>query len=304
MAQMARRNGQWLVLAAAVLWGTTGTAQALAPVGAEPLVVGALRLAVGGAGLLAVALCRGGLDLRRRWPIGVTFCAAFFTAAYQVCFFAGVARTGVAVGTIVGIGSSPIAAGLLDWLVRKERPGRRWAIATCLAIIGCSLLAAKGGSLDVNPLGLLLAVGAGVSYAIYTLSVKGLLDDRSPDAVMAVVFCLGALMLSPLFFTADLHWLAEPRGIAVALHLGLVATALSYFLFARGLRTVPVSSAVTLSLAEPLTAGLLGVTVVGERLTLPAVAGIALLFLGLVLLATGFRDYPADAATGRSPDIP
>jgi len=102
---------------------------------------------------------------------------------------------------------------------------------------------------------------------------------------MAVVFCLGALLLAPVLFLADLSWLAQPRGLAVALHLGLVATAAAYTLFARGLSAVPVASAVTLSLAEPLTAGALGVVLLGEQLAPSALLGMGLIFGGLILLS-------------------
>jgi DME family drug/metabolite transporter len=150
-------------------------------------------------------------------------------------------------------------------------------------------LVAAGGSLSVDGLGLVLALGAGAAYATYAVASKGLLDERPPDAVMAVVFCLGAVLLAPLLFVADLSWLAQPRGLAVALHLGLVATAAAYALFARGLMAIPVAAAVTLSLAEPLTAGTLGVVLLGEQLTTSAVLGIGLIFGGLVLLSLGGR---------------
>ena len=277
------RRGQWFVLAAAVLWGTTGTAQAFAPVGAQPAAVGA----VGGVALLAFAAARGVLRRGKRWPALATAVAAGSVAAYQSCFFAGVARTGVAVGTIVAIGSASILAGVLGFLVRGERPGRRWAVATVLAVVGCGLLIVTRGSVSVDAGGVVLALGAGAAYAVYTVAGKRLLEGQPPDAVMAVVFCLGAVLLSPLLFAADLAWLGQPRGLAVALHLGLIATAAAYALFARGLRAVPVATAVTLSLAEPLTAGTLGVVLLGERLTGPAVLGIGLLFGGLALLSLG-----------------
>lgn len=288
MAQDVEKSGAggaWLVLLAAMLWGTTGTSQALAPTGANPVVIGALRLAVGGVALLALAGVRGRLRIDGRWPVVPTFWAAVCVAAYQLCFFGAVSRTGVAVGTMVGIGSSPVVAGILAFLVRGERPGRRWFGATLLAVAGCTLLLAAGGGVSVNLLGVFLAFGAGVSYAAYTLAIKILLADRSPDAVVAVVFSLGALLLAPFLFLADLSWLAGPRGALVVLHLGLIATALSYLLFARGLETVPVPTAVTLSLAEPLTAALLGVLVIGERLAPQSLVGICLLFGGLALLA-------------------
>ena len=290
MGDQSRRSGQWLVLAAAVLWGTTGTAQAFAPSGASPLVVGAVRLAVGGVALLAVAAARGVLRGGGRWPAVATAVAAGSMAGYQLCFFAAVARTGVAVGTVIAIGSAPVLAGALGFLVRGERPGRRWMVATALAVLGCILLFTASGSVSVDAIGGLLALGAGVAYATYAVSSKGLLEERPPDAVMAVVFCLGAALLSPLLFTSDLTWLAQPRGLAVALHLGLIATAASYVLFARGLKTVPVATAVTLSLAEPLTAGTLGVVLLRERLSTSATLGMVLLFSGLALLSLGEKE--------------
>ena len=68
-------------------------------------------------------------------------------AVYQICFFTSVAKTGVAVATMVAIGTAPILAGMLGFLVRGESPGSRWAMATALAVTGCSLLIAAGGSL-------------------------------------------------------------------------------------------------------------------------------------------------------------
>jgi DME family drug/metabolite transporter len=152
-------------------------------------------------------------------------------------------------------------------------------------VLGCALLASASGELQVEALGIALALGAGACYALYTVASKGLLETHPPDAVMAVIFCLGALLLAPILFIGDLSWLAQPRGLATALHLGLVATALAYVLFARGLRSLPTATAVTLSLAEPLTAGLLGVLLLGERLSAGAWLGAGLILAGLALLS-------------------
>jgi len=281
---MKNNTGIYYVLGAALLWGTTGTAQSFAPIGFDSTVIGFLRLAVGGCALLTLAVWRKDLGRLADWQWGPTLLAALFTASYQVCFFAAVSKTGVAVGTIVGIGSAPIAGGILGYLFRGERPDKRWLAATLLAIIGCILLGLGGDELAVDPVGILLALGAGVSYAAYTLMIKGLLDKQTPNAIMAVVVCLGAVLLSPLLIGKDLSWVAQPQAILVVLHLGLATMALSYWLFARGLQRVQVASAVTLSLAEPMTAGLLGVLLLGEHLTTQAFSGISLIFVGLLLL--------------------
>ena len=287
------KNGEWFVLAAAVLWGTTGTAQAFAPEGVQPAVVGAVRLAIGGLALLVLASARGVLRDLRGWPIIPTGLAAVCMAAYQVFFFEAVATTGVAVGTIVAIGSAPLFAGGLGFLVRRESPGLRWMVATLLAVAGCALLTVPKAEVSVNTVGVVLALGAGIAYATCTVAAKGLLERRPPDAVMAVLFCLAAILLSPLLFVGDLTWLGEGRGIAVALHLGLVATAASYTLFARGLEAVPVATAVTLGLAEPFIAATLGVVLLGERLTGSVMLGAGLILGGLLVLSMPKKREPS-----------
>jgi DME family drug/metabolite transporter len=283
------RNGAWLVLLAAVCWGTTGTAQAFAPDGATPLAVGAVRLAIGGAALLVWALARRSFQPRRRWPIGATLSAAACMALYQLCFFAAVDRTGVAAGTVVAIGSGPVIAGLISWLALRESPALSWMAATLLATTGCVLLGLSGGSVTIDPVGILLAIAAGASYAIYVFASKGLVGAQRPEAAMGVVFALGALMLAPLFFMQEFGWLAQPRGLVVALHLGIVTTAFAYALFAEALTTTPVATAVTLTLGEPLTATLLGVLLLRESLNGMAMSGLLLLLIGLVVLALASR---------------
>ncbi len=284
-ANIQINRGFLFVLLAATLWGTTGTAQALAPGGAQPAVVGSLRLAIGGLALLGFSLLRGTFRSSARWPLKITLVAALSMAAYQLSFFAGVAKTGVAVGTVVGIGSSPILAGVISFLVLGERPGRIWGLATLLAVLGCALLIGSGGSIRIDLLGILLALGAGLAYAIFTVVSKQLLGTHHPEAVMAVVMSLGAVFLLPFLLTENIAWLAQPRGLLVALHLGLVTVAIAYTLFGRGLQLVPVATAATLTLAEPLTAGSLGVFLLGEKLSLPAFGGMLLIFAGLALLS-------------------
>lgn len=280
-------HGKLLILLAAILWGTTGTSQALAPSGAHPLTIGALRLAVGGGALLLFALLRGQISRNSfRQPFFLLL-ASILVAAYQILFFKAVSITGVAIGTMVAIGSGPLFAGLFAYLIHKERPRRRWLIATILAVAGLLVLfmPALGSVSQVRPAGVLMALAVGALYAGYTLAIKRLLPGNSPDAVIALVFTFGGLLLTPFLFGSNLRWVAEPNGLLVVLHLGLITTALAYVLFARALRTVPAVHAVTLSLAEPLTAATLGIFVLKERMTITAAAGMALVLIGLVVLA-------------------
>ena len=90
-----------LILAAATLWGTPGTARALGPDDASPAAVGAARLIVGGLLLLGIVALHHGRDLGggpgrpvMRADVAGLGAAAMAMAAYQPLFFGGVARTG------------------------------------------------------------------------------------------------------------------------------------------------------------------------------------------------------------------
>ncbi len=273
------------VLLGSILWGTTGTAQALAPELTNPLTVGVARMTIAALIMLSITLYRGTLKLDKSWPKVATIVSALGIASYQVLFFTAVSKTGVAIGTVVAMGSAPIIAGLLALVVRKEKPEKKWYYATMISIVGMLLLFDPSNGGNINSLGILLAVGAGLSYAVYALASKQLLEKHPPDVVLAVLFSISAILLSPLLFIYDTAWLLEPRGILVALHLGFFATALAYFLFSSGLAVLPVATAVTLTLAEPLTATFLGIVLIGERLILTSFIGLTLLLMGLIILS-------------------
>jgi DME family drug/metabolite transporter len=294
-----RPDPRLLVVCAAVLWGTTGTARALGPDAASPAAVGAARLIVGGACLVVLVAWRGGAAAvpagpSRRRDLATIALAAAAMAAYQPLFFGGVARTGVAVGTVVGIGSAPVFAGVLGMAVRGERPGPRWLVATGLALAGTALLVGAGDRDDVDVTGIALALGAGLAYAGYVLTTKLLLDRGwAPDAVTARVFGLAGLALVPVALVAGIGPLASPGGLVMVAHLGLATVALAYVLFGRGLAGVGVAAAGTLTLAEPATAAVLGILVVGERFGAITLAGVALIAAGLVALVEGGADRAA-----------
>ena len=287
------------VLLAAVCFGTTGTAQALGP-DAAPLTVGAARILVGGALLLLVA--RATPAAPAAWPRRELVVIAAAIAVYQLSFFAAVDRTGVAVGTVVALGSAPAISGIAGRLVEGEPLTRRWAHATALACTGVTLLVLGGGGASVDPLGIMLALVSGTGYSTYTILAKRLLRaGHAPERVMGVSFALGALLLVPVLVAGDLAWIASPGGAALALYLRAIPTALAYVLYARGLRRLTPGETATLTLAEPLTATALGVLALGERPGVVAGAGAALVLAGLLALALPVRGDVDDLELAGAP---
>ncbi|MBC7195842.1 MAG: EamA family transporter [Deferribacterales bacterium] len=279
-------KGYLLVILAAMLWGTTGTSQGIAPVGLSSSVIGAFRILLGGIILFAYAIIRKDFPSSSKWNLKITFLGIVTVALYQLSFFYGVKEAGVAVGTMVGIGSAPIFAGILSKVIYREKLGRVWLISTLSGVLGIVFIGLEmiQGETKFNITGIMLCLGAGLSYTLYTLSSKELLREHSANAVMGVLFLGGALFLSPVLFFNDLSPIFSLKGMVVVIHLGVFATAVSYFLFARGLKLIKVSETATLSLAEPLTATFLGITVLGESPAIFSIIGMVLIFLGLLIL--------------------
>ncbi len=279
------------VLLAAALFGTTGTAQALGPDSTSTLGVGAARLVVGGLALLALLPLVGGRggEVLALWRTPTGLVAGACTAAYQVCFFAGVDRAGVAVGTLAAIGSGPVLTGVLALLLLGERPGRAWLAATGVCLAGLALLVLVGsGSGGADPAGVGLSVAAGLAYAAYTVLAKQQLDrGHRPSSVMAAAFGLGGLLSLPLLATQPLGWVATAGGVALVAYLGLVTTTLAYLLFVRGLAVLAAGPVTTLVLAEPVVATALGVLVLDERLSAAGAVGAGLVLLGLLVQGLG-----------------
>lgn len=283
-----------MVLLAAMLWGTTGTAQNFISGEAHPMTIGAFRLMIGGFSLLLFTLITKSLVMRNvSWQ--ATLISAASMALFQPLFFSSVQLTGIAIGTVVAIGSAPVLAGMIEWLFLKKRPDRIWTAATMMSIIGCILLFANKGAADVNVLGIAMALGAGLAFALYAIASKNVLESMEAVPAVALIFSLAAVFLIPSLFFFDISYILVPADTGIILYLGFAATSLAYILFSRGLKKIPSSSAVTLSLAEPLTASILGVLVVGEVLSGLSWAGVVLLLGGILVLTMGKKRKVEDS---------
>lgn len=285
-----------LSVTAGMLLGTAGTAGTFGPTNATPIGLGVLRLGVGAILLLAFLPWLGGAwsnipRLIRQPTLWVMGAGA---GAFQPLFFAAVERSGVGPSTLVAIGSAPVFAGLLGWLALRDRPTPGWVVATVIAISGLVLRSFSDlGSVDGT--GLALATGAGVGVACYVVAAKVELD-RGGNVVElpGVAYLLGSVMLTPIWVQQPLAWVATPRGLLLALYLGGVTMALANVLQVLGLRGLPPGPAATLMLAEPLTATVLGVAVLGEEIGVMGVFGLVLVLGGLLLQGRALGTRPPD----------
>jgi DME family drug/metabolite transporter len=295
--------GLLLIAVAAASWGTTGATMTLLAreAAASPLLVGWSRLAIAAPVLVlaAAGAARFGAPAaaRRPWPsrADLPLCAALglAMAAYQLCYFRAVTLVGVAPAALLAICSAPLLIAVLATVFLGERLTPRVRRSLGMAVAGTALLVVGprgfGEIAGQFGLGALLALGAGVSYAVYAVAAKGLLARATPLAVAAITFALAALFLAPALLGEAAPGRAVATGWPLLLYLGLGPTAVGYALYTAGLARVPATAAGIVTLLEPLTAATLGLVVFGERLGPVGIAGALLLLASLALLTTARR---------------
>jgi DME family drug/metabolite transporter len=297
--------GALCVLAASVLWGTTGTAATFAP-GVGPLAIGAVAMGLGGllqALVAAPQIARHAPRLRDRR--GTVLLGAASVAVYPLAFYSSMHLAGVAVGTVVSIGTAPLASALIERVVDGRRLTRRWMLAAALGLLGTVLLcvaeATHAGddagrtSVAATLLGVSLGLVAAATYALYSWAAHRLITREIPSrAAMGAVFGLGGLLLLPVLAVTGAPLIGSWSNAAVGTYMALVPMFSGYVLFGWGLAHVPASTATTLSLLEPAVAAVLAVLVVGERLPATGWTGIA-----LVIACLAFLTAPGPAARRR-----
>lgn len=283
------------------LAGTAGTAAALYSLNSTPAVVGFVRLALGAIALLSLAPFMGGKfrNLPKLFLRPGVWIMALTSALYQAFFFAAVERAGVATAALVTVGCIPASAGIVGWLVLRERPNLIWFIATTIAISGLAVRSL--GELQTNHAsGLLLAVAAGVGIGGYLNAAK--IEIRAgghPMQLPGAAYLLGSV---GLFFAvrSDLlkvQWNKEAIGLAI--YLGVITMGLANAFQILGLHGIAPGVAATMMLADPVAAAVLGVAVMHEELTTQGAVGLVLVVFGLLMQSLSPGESKPKSKLGR-----
>lgn len=285
------RTGAVLVLAASILWGTTGTAATFAPE-VSPIAIGATAMGFGGLlqALIALRSIRhNGRGLKEQWRIVAL--GAIAVTVYPLAFYSSMHLAGVAAGTVVSIGSAPIFASIIERVADRHRLTRRWAAGAVLGIAGATLLCvaesetSAGSRAFGSELGIGLGLLAGLTYALYSWAAHRVIATGVPARpAMGSIFGIAGALLLPVALVTGSPLLSSWSNASVGIYMAVVPMFAGYVLFGMGLARVRASTAIVLTLVEPVVAALLAVVIVGEQLPTLGWAGVGLIVSSLVAL--------------------
>ena len=285
-----------LTAVAPMLWGTTYFVTTEWLPADRPLLAGTLRALP--AGLLLVAVTRtlphGGWWWRAA-VLGVlnigAFFALLFVAAYRLP--GGVAAT---LGAV-----QPLVVVALSAVLLHERVGVRPVLAGVVGVLGVGLLVLRGDA-SLDGLGVAGALLGAVSMAVGVVLTK---KWGRPPGVGVVAFtgwilAAGGLVLLPVTLAVEGLPGSLAAGETAALaYMTLVNTALTYYLWVRGIQLLPASRVAYLGLLSPVVATVIGLLAAGETLSGLQLLGLVLTLGSLV--AAQSRPGAGDRSSHRGP---
>ena len=291
------------VIAASVLWGTTGTASAFIP-DVSPLAVGAFSMGVGG--VLLVLNAKNDLLSDRQKLLSkpsLLFIGSLCVAIYPLAFYSSMRLAGVAIGTVISIASAPFFTIIMERLISNKRVTSRWVVSFIFGVVGVILLTlGKTQYLDINAqannriLGVFLGLVAGLTYATYSWSARQMIENGvNSKSAMASMFGLSAILLLPSLLLTGGNLFLDAKHISVALYLAIAPMFFGYLLFGQALREIEASKATLITLLEPIVATILAIIIIGETFSPIGWLGMSLMIVCLLLQVmktpklTGYR---------------
>ncbi|MDX6363405.1 MAG: drug/metabolite transporter, family [Streptomyces sp.] len=303
-------RGLRYLIVAGVAWGTAGAAASLVYRASDmgPIALSFWRCAGGLVLLLAVRLLRPRVKPPVREPLGRKALRIGVTGAglavFQTAYFAAVEATGLAVATVVTLGAGPVLIALGARLTLGERLGRGGVTAVAGALAGLAVLVLGNGGATVRPWGVVLAVASAAGYSLMTLLTRWWGRDGGIDSSGTSVwaFAVTTVCLLPLGLAEGLvpHTAQPAHILALLAYIAAVPTAIAYALYFAGAAVVRSATVSVIMLLEPVSAAVLAVGLLGERLTAATLVG-TLLMLGSVAGLAVAEARAAESATRAVP---
>jgi len=276
------------ILAAAALWGVIGLwNRTLMAAGLSPTSIVAVRN-FGGMVLLAAVFAvkdRTVFRVKREHLKYFAGTGIVSVVLFTCCYFTCQRVSSLAVASIL-LYTAPSFVVLLSAVLWKEPVTKKKLLALLLTLVGCACVCGVfSGGLTVTLFGILLGLGAGFFYALYSIFGRYALAHYDSMTVTVWTFMFAGpvslVLLRPrelmAAFSAPVSWV-------MAAGLVVFSTVLPYILYTRGLAQVESGKASIMASLEPVVAAVVGVLVFSEPMGGLTVAGIVLVLAGVVIL--------------------
>ena len=284
-----KNKALFAVLAAGTFWGTMGFfARSLYAAGFGPLEVAQTRITTGLVFVGLYILLFNRSLFRVKWKDMWCFLGTGIVSLllFSTCYFSALNYTSLAVAAIL-LYTAPFFVMLMSLLLFKEKMNGKKVFALVLAFTGCVLVSGVGGDEEFSWIGILLGLGSGFFYALY--SIFGRYAINRGYGAWTMTFYTFLFCSVGCAFLCD--WQVIGTSVQIdnsvllwVLGLGFVTAFLPYVLYSIGLENMESSKASILASVEPVVSALFGVFVFHETLTAWGILGILMVLGAIVVL--------------------
>lgn len=277
-----------MVVLAAIVWGTTGifvnTLKALGFTTMELVFLRALTafLCIGG---FAAVRDRSLLKIKIKdiWIfIGTGMVSYVF---FTFCYFYAMELCSLSVAAVL-LYTSPVFVMVLGVLFLGEKFSGNKLAAIIMTVVGCALVVGiVGSSIKISTFGVLVGVGAGFWYSLYTVFGSIGLKKYNTVTVTMYTFLIGALA-SALFIDVPGFFakISSPDIFLWVIATGVITCVIPYSLYTAGLAGTEASVASVLATLEPVSASVAGVVFYNENMDIYKICGMALVLCAIVVI--------------------
>lgn len=281
----AKTLGILQVLCAALLWGTLGLfGRSLNALGVSATAIVTIRIIIAFLGLTFFWLL-----IKKRLPkinsadlpLLVIY-SLISVVSYNFLYFSAISLIPIALAAIL-LYLSPVFVLVFSALFLKEKITLHKFLSAVIVFMGIGMVIDLQSGGQFSFLGLLYGVGAGVTFALYSVLGKRLMEKNETLDVVTYSFGIGGiglLLLSLLQSTINLNYSLDAWILLIV--LGLVPTLLAFVLYNLGLKNIKASEASIISTIEPVTAAILGSLVLFEKLSSVQVFGVLVVIGGII----------------------
>lgn len=277
------------ILAAAALWGIIGLwNRRLMAAGLSPLSIVVVRN-FGGMVLLGLFFAlrnRSVFRVERRHLKYFFGTGVVSVVLFTVCYFSCQKLCSLAVASIL-LYTAPSFVVLLSAVLWREPVTGKKLLALVLTLAGAGCVCGVfSGGLSVTVPGILLGLGAGFFYALYSVFGRCALAHYPPLTVTVWTFLFAGPASLALLRPAELAaaFGSDPALPLTALALVVLSTAAPYLLYTWGLARVEPGRASIMASLEPVVASLAGVLAFGEPMGALTALGILFVLAGVYIL--------------------
>lgn len=282
--------GTALIILAGCFWGSMGIfVRKLGTYGFSAIQIVSIRLTLAALifSLVLLVKDRRGFKISPKdipLFLGLGFGSILF---FTICYFTAITMMPLSTAAIL-LYTSPVWIMLMSIFFFHEKLDRRKLIALGLAFAGCVLVSGISGE-GMTVTGLLIGLGSGIGYGLYSILGKVALRKYSSYTVTTYTFIFAAVgswiisrpadMMGKFSSAFDLGFL-----ILFCFLTALITAVIPFLSYTLGLESVEASKAGIIATIEPMVATLIGIFVFEEKLTIISGAGILLILASVVIL--------------------